>query len=110
MQTHRMHRIGWCLVLAFSLLFVGQLAAQEIGKEVRHEGRITRVSKDASTITIQAKAGIETIAFDKDTKFTYRNKPGTIDDVKEGRRVICLLNAAEKSRLLATRIDVREGK
>ena len=110
MQHRRWSFSVICLALACSLIFAGQLLAQDTAKEVKKEGRITRVSKDASTITIQAKSGIETIAYDANTKFTYRNKPGTIDDVKEGRRVICLINAAEKSKLLATRIDVREGK
>jgi hypothetical protein len=48
-----------------------------------------------------------TVIFSSTTKFTKRNQPGSIDDLKEGRRVICLGKFDDKARLLATQIDVR---
>ena len=102
-----------CICVAFSLGLALQLTAQEKqvkGKDIQYSGRITVVSKSGSTITIQGQSGVVEIAYDSKTKFTKRNKPGSIDDVKQGRRVICLVSTAEKGRLLATRIDVRESK
>ena len=61
-------------------------------------------------ITIRKGNVQRQVAYSADTKVTYRNKPGSMDDVKEGRRVIVLGKFNDKTQLVATRIDVREGK
>ncbi len=79
-------------------------------KEDRLSGTIHMINKDTSTITLRKGNVQRQIVYSADTKYTYRNKPGTMDDVKEGRRVICLGKFNDKTQLVATRIDVREGK
>ncbi len=103
------------LCVGFSLLFAlaGPLAAQQKTakqKYITYDGRVTLLSKTASTVGLQVKQGVIQIAYTTDTKFTYRNKPGSIDDVKEGRRVIVVIDPAQKAKMVAVRIDVREGK
>lgn len=69
------------------------------------------INKDTSTITLRTRAGVQRqVVYGPDTKFTYRNQAGSLDEVKENRRVICLGKFDEKARLMATRIDIREGR
>ncbi len=105
------------LALAFSLVLVPCLYPQATKDEQsgldKFDGRIMSINKDTSTITIQQSGKTATwqIIYNKDTTYTYRNQPGTIDDVKEGRRIIVLGKFEAKSnKMTATRIDVREGK
>lgn len=48
------------------------------------------------------------VVFSDKTKFTFRNKAASVDDVKDGRHVICLGRLNDKYQLIATRIDVRD--
>lgn len=77
-------------------------------KEKRLSGRVQMISKDTSTITIRASGATRYVVYNADTKYTFRNAPSSLDEVKDGRRVICLGKFDEKVRLVATRIDVRE--
>lgn len=79
-------------------------------KEDRLSGTIHMINKDTKTITLTKGTLQRQVVYNDDTKFTYRNKPGSFDDVKEGRRVICLGHFNDKTQLEATRVDVREGK
>jgi hypothetical protein len=45
--------------------------------------------------------------YDAATKITKDNKPGAIEDVSSGKRVICLGKLNDKGQLLARAIDVR---
>ena len=105
------------LALVFSLVLAPCLYPQAT-KDAKSgldkfDGRIMSVNKDTSTITIQqsGKSATWQIVYNKATTYTYRNQPGSIDDVKEGRRII-VLGTFEKgsNKMTATRIDVREGK
>ncbi|MCL5744952.1 MAG: hypothetical protein M1541_13670 [Acidobacteria bacterium] len=94
------------------LLAFGALAAEKKGaaKVDRLSGRIQMVDKNASTITLDTRNNIRrTVIFGPNTTVTYRNRPGTMDQVKEGRRVIVLGKFNQKAQLVATRIDVRES-
>ena len=100
-----------CAAAALSLPFAGAAAQEKKTKEsedTRISGRVLRVLKDSSTITVQRDTRQTNILYDAKTVFTFRNQPSTIDEVKEGRRVICLVKQNEKKQTLATRIDVRE--
>jgi hypothetical protein len=100
-----------CAALVFVL--TGQMVAQEqktAGQPIKYEGRINVLNKEGKTISIQAKSGVMQIKYTDKTQFTYRNKPGTIDDMKEGRRIIALVDPAQKKDVVALRIDIREGK
>jgi len=76
----------------------------------RIEGTITSMDKAKSTISVRQKSGtniIWQIAYTAGTKFTYRNAPSSIDELKDGRRVICLGKFDDKSKMTASRIDIR---
>lgn len=106
-----------CMGLFFGFLLTLAVATQakaqskkDATKEDRLTGSIHMINKDTSTITIRRGNVQRQVVYNADTKITYRNKPGSMDDVKEGRRVICLGKFNDKTQLVATRIDVREGK
>ncbi|MBI3666132.1 MAG: hypothetical protein HY236_07885 [Acidobacteria bacterium] len=84
--------------------------AAAAAKEDRLSGVVHMINKDTSTITIRRGNVQRQVVYGPDTKYTYRNAASTMDEVKEGRRVICLGKFNEKTQLVATRIDVREGK
>lgn len=79
-------------------------------KEDRLSGRIQMINKDTKTITLDVKGIKRQIVYSDATKVTYRNAAGSMDQVKEGVRVIVLGKFNDKTQLEATRIDVREGK
>ena len=113
MRRGALFTVGFCAAAALLWIFAADAPAQE--KKQKEEtpkidGRVHMVSKDASTITILKDSHQIQIKYDANTKFTYRNKPGTLDDVKEGRRVICLVKKGDGAAMLAARVDVREGK
>jgi Cu/Ag efflux protein CusF len=95
-----------------SLTLLAQAPAKEkkakaAPKEDRVSGTIRMINKDTSTITVRKDNMDHQVVYSVDTKYTKRNKPGKIEDVKEGVRVICLGKFDEKKRLVASRIDVR---
>ena len=76
----------------------------------RVEGYVTSIDKDKSAVSIRQKSGTNVvwkIVYNADTKFTYRNSPSSVDEVKDGRRVICLGKFDDKSTMTASRIDIR---
>ncbi len=106
------------LSLVFAIVLAPGLYAQakkdtKTGED-RISGTVQSVDKDKSVITVQQSSGARAvwqIMYNKDTKFTYRNNPSSIDDVKEGRRVICLGKfESGQVKMTASRVDVREGK
>ena len=101
--------LGLGLALALTLSAVS-VAAQEKKKSDRVEGIVQAVDHATNTVTVRLKAKtntVEVIYSDK-THFTFRNKAGTLDEVKAGRNVICLGTLNDKAQLMATRIDVRD--
>lgn len=95
------------LMLAVTLL-APQSSAADKPKGDRLEGTIKTMNKDTSMITIAKGSNPpHTVIYSASTKFTKRNQPGSLDDVKEGRRIICLGKFDDKARLMATQIDVR---
>ncbi|MGA2260687.1 MAG: hypothetical protein ABSH28_04535 [Acidobacteriota bacterium] len=102
------------LALAFSLVLAPCLYAQatkdtKTGSD-RFDGTVVNINKDTSTITLRqtGKNATWQITYTKDTKFTYRNADSTLDEVKEGRRLI-VLGTFEKgsTKMNASRIDIR---
>lgn len=80
------------------------------GKQDRIDGSIHMIDKAAKTVTVRlrGKPVQREVTFDDKTSFTFRNKPATVDELKEGRRVIVLGKTNDKNQLVATRIDVRD--
>ena len=102
-------------LLLFATLLLGTVVvapvtpshAQE--KEDRVAGTVQLINKDTKTISVTSEAGNtqQQVVYDATTKITKDNKPGSIDDVQNGRRVICLGKNNDKGQLVARRIDVR---
>ena len=76
-------------------------------KEDRLSGTVHTIDKDASAIIIRQGAVQRRVIYNAETKFTIQNKPGSIDDVIVGRRVICRGKFNDKTQLVATRVDIR---
>ena len=118
--------MGRRLCMAVGLIIVGALltapaaaapsqAAKEkpaAAKQDRIDGTVQMMDKAAKTVTVRVRGKTEQrqVVYDDKTAFTYRNKPATLEDVKDGRRVIVLGTSNEKHQLLATRIDVRDTR
>jgi hypothetical protein len=113
--THRLFvAMGLCLALAFTLS-ARPVVAQEkkpAAKLNRVEGNVQSVDTAAKTVTVRVRGKTNTVAvlFSDKTLFTFRNKPGSVDEVKDGRHVICLGRFNDKSELTASRIDVRDER
>jgi len=78
--------------------------------EDRLDGTVKSVDKKAKALTVRLRGkNLERqVIYDDNTKFTYRNKAASLDDVKEERRVICLGKLNDKGQFMATRVDVRD--
>jgi hypothetical protein len=74
----------------------------------RLSGRIQMINKATSTITLVRGNVRRTVIYSPETRITLLNKPSTMDEVKEGRRVIVLGQLDAKGHMNAARIDVRE--
>jgi Domain of unknown function (DUF5666) len=106
-------------VLAAVLLAVSGTAASvqkeekaKAAKTDRIDGGIQMIDKNTRTVTVtlRGKTTQRQVTYDDKTTFTFRNKPATVDELKEGRRVIVLGHLNDKAQLVATRIDVRDEK
>lgn len=94
-----------------SLVLAAPVNAQEKKKSDgdRVSGTVHMTNKDTSTITVrERRTNVQRqVVYNAETKFTKMNKAGSLDDVKDGRRVICVGKFDEKTRLVAARVDVR---
>ena len=103
------------LTVAFALVLAPCLFSQakkdaKTGQD-RFDGTIVSMNKDTSTITLRQTGQSATwqILCTKDTVFTYRNEPSTIEEVKDGRRAIILGSFPTGStKMTATRVDIRD--
>ncbi len=102
--------VAICACVALVLVSAAQTLAQKnVSTGVQYSGTIKVIDKDGKTFTIQPKGvtgGVQ-IKYTEKTKFTYKSKPGSVDDLKEGRRVVVVVDKAQKT-LVALRVDVRE--
>lgn len=80
-------------------------------KEQRIDGTVRMLDTAAHTFTValRARAAERQVIYNDSTRFTFRNKPAKVEDLKDGRRVIVLGTPNDKNQLVARRIDVREG-
>jgi len=104
------------LILGLTLVLATGIYAQ-VKKDTktgldRIEGTIQAMSKDKSMLTvIQSGTPKATwnVMYNDQTKFTMRNAPAKLDDLKDGQRVI-VLGKYEKDVMTAARIDIRTAK
>ena len=97
------------LLLGVALAAPATLAHAQDQKEDRVTGTVQLVKKDTTTILVTGEAGNaqHQVVYNADTKFTKDNKPGSLDDVSTGKRVVCLGKNNDKGQLVARVIDVR---
>ena len=102
-------RLSLGIILGLSLVTLAMAQAKKVAqpKEDRISGIVQMIDKKTSTITVRRDSVFRQVIYNENTKFTKVNKPGSLDEVKEGVRVICLGKFDEKARLIATRVDVR---
>jgi cytochrome c-type biogenesis protein CcmE len=79
-------------------------------KQDRIDGIIQLIDKPTKTVTVRLrdKQQQQQVIYDDKTAFTFQNKPATLDEVRDGRRIIALGKINDKNQLIATRIDVRD--
>jgi Cu/Ag efflux protein CusF len=104
--------MGLCLATAV-MLSATQGAPQEkpkTPKQNRVEGTVRAIDQATKTLTVRLRGKTNTVdvVFSDKTNFTFRNKPASLAEVKDGRNVICLGRLNDKNQLIATRIDVRD--
>lgn len=106
------------LILTFPLatgVFAQDAPAKSKSKETRWEGRVERISKDQSTLTVRQSGGNaeKTCSFDSSTKWVSQYHGDkkvndiTSSDVKEGDFVICKGSAESAGVVHATLISKR---
>ena len=109
--------VGVFAAVLLALSVAAAAGAQKEGKakaakQDRIDGNIQMIDKNTRTltVTVRGKTLQRQVIYDDKTKFTFRNKPASLDALKEGRRVIVLGKLNDKAQLMATRIDVRDEK
>ncbi len=103
------------LTLIFSLVIApglfSQIKQDPASKLDRISGVVQSIDKKTMTIVVRetGTANLDYhVVYTADTTFTYRNDKSTLDEVKDGRRVICLGKADGATKLNAERIDIRD--
>jgi len=104
------------LVLGLTLVLAAGVFAQvktdaKSGLD-RIEGYVQAISKDSSSLTVKQRGTTQVswkVVYNDQTKFTLRNAPAKLDDLKDGQRVV-VLGKTEKDKLMAARIDIRTEK
>ena len=102
-----------CLISMLALVWAGAVAQEKKATKVegtRYDGRIQRVSKNTSTITLMIlkTSTPMQIKYDANTQFTFDNKPGSIDDVKEKARAFIIVTQNAKKETVALRVEIRK--
>jgi Cu/Ag efflux protein CusF len=80
------------------------------GQQDRIDGNVHMIDKTTKIVTVKLRGQTtqREVIYDDKTAFTFRNKPSTLDEVKEGTRIIAVGKNNDKNQLVATRIEVRE--
>ena len=101
--------LGICLV-PLALTAAQKKEGKAPAKETRVEGNVHMIDAATKTVTVtlRGKTNTREVVYNDATKFTFRNKPSTVAEMKDGRHVICLGTDNDKHQLVATRIDVRD--
>ena len=102
-------RLG-AIALVLGIVVVGStLATYAQSQEDRVTGTVQLINKETKTILVSGEANSKQmqVAYDDKTKITKDNKAATIDDIQNGRRVICTGKNNKEGQLHAERCDVR---
>lgn len=102
------------MVLGMVCLIAAAAMAKDKAEKGRLEGFVRNVNHDASSFSLNVShdtGGLwRTVLYNKGTVFTLRNKPTSLDSLKDGVRVICTGHFDSDARLVADRIEVRTEK
>jgi hypothetical protein len=115
-MRRRLSVVAMVVCVGIWLLPLVATAAQKEGKEKpkedRVEGNVQQIDTKTKTVTVtlRGKPVQRQVVYSDTTKFTFRNKASSIDELKDGRHVICLGKTNDKNQLIASRIDVRDEK
>jgi hypothetical protein len=103
-------RLG-AIALVLGIGVVGSTLATyaQSKEEDRVAGTVQLINKESKTILVSGEANSKQmqVAYDEKTRITMDNKAATIDDVQNGRRVICTGHNNKEGQLHAERCDVR---
>ncbi len=102
--------LGVVLALSLATQAFAQEKAAPKGKLDRVMGTVQRVDKTASTIEVKDKNNvIRVVSFNENTVFTKAHKPGgSIADLDQGTRVVCVGKFEGQNKLVATKINIRK--
>jgi hypothetical protein len=82
----------------------------------RIEGTVISINRETSTIALRQRGRTSmlwTVRFTDSTSISYRNTITSVDDVKVGRRIVCLGRYGQKgakNEMTAVVVDVRSGE
>ena len=104
-----------CLGISLAPFVITTVGAQQkegkdTAKQERAEGNVQMIDTATKTVTVtlRGKTTQRHVVYNESTKFTFRNKPSSFEEVKDGRHVICVGKMNDKNQLIATQIDVRD--
>jgi hypothetical protein len=100
--------VAICACAALFLISTAQTMAQKA--PAKYTGTITVLDKNLKIFTMQQKtAGIQ-IKYNDKTKFTYKGKAASADQLKQGLRVVVLVDTSQTKEMMAQQIDLRDAK
>jgi hypothetical protein len=104
--------LGMILAVSLTTSVQGQDKEKKVPgpKQDRVNAVVRSVDKATSSFIVRRGTQDMTVVYDSRSTITYKNKPSTADEIKEGRRVICLGSMNAKKQLEASQIDIREGE
>src|SRR5690349_52457 len=79
-------------------------------KEERLSGTVQRIDRDSSVITLDGGSFRRQVLYTGETKIKYRKKPGNAEEIREGQRIVARGKFNDKLQLLATSLELHEGK
>ena len=96
------------LVLGLGVI-VSPLTTYAQSKLDRVAGTVQLINKETKTILVSGEANSKQmqVTYDEKTRITKDNKDATVDDIQNGRRVICTGHSNKEGQLHAVRCDVR---
>ncbi len=107
-----------CAAVFFGLLLSLALASpanaqdkNKAKKEDRLSGVVHMINKDTSTITIRKGNVRRDVVYNSDTKFVKGKspyKPASLEEIAEGKNLVCVGRFDDKTRLVASTIRIRD--
>ena len=108
MNSKRMFFVTTLVLAITSAVALPTAVAKDNPKFDRLDGWVEMINKDQKKISLRTSNDVPRYVFyNGKTSYTYRNESASFDEVRVGRRVICVGKFDDKGRMQAERIDVR---